>query len=319
MSPRPFRFGVLAERDAQTPKVLLDTARRAEDEGFSTFLIRDHFIAEPFGHQLAPLTTLATVASVTKRLRIGSLVFASAYRHPVLLAKEIATLDVLSEGRVELGLGTGFSRREYDQAGMRFETPRERLERLKEVVQVLKGLFADGRFTFTGTYYTLTDLESFPKPVQRPHPPILIGGAGPRVLALAAREADIIGLQTAVTQGGAVAREAQARLPETVVQKIQSVRQSAGPRFDQLELSSLASVLVTDRREEAAQRFAHEQGWSAIPAETVLGMPSVFIGTTEQIIADMRKRRDEFGLSYYVISDRVIEDVAPVVRRLAGT
>jgi probable F420-dependent oxidoreductase len=273
---------------------LLDTVRRAEDDGFSTFLIRDHFIGEPFGHQLAPLTTLATVASVTKTLRIGSLVFASAYRHPVLLAKEIATLDVLSEGRVELGLGTGFSRSEYEQAGMPFEPPRVRLARLTEVLQVLKGLFADGRFTFAGKHYSVTDLDSFPKPVQRPHPPILLGGSGPRLLSVAAREADIIGLQTVGTTGGVVSRDSGARLAETIVQKIHSVRQAAGPRFDQIELSSVASVIVTDRREEAADRFAHEQGWSAVPTEAVLEMPSVFIGTMGQIVAAMQMRREQF-------------------------
>ena len=300
-------------------KAVLDTARRAEDEGFSTFLIRDHFIAEPFGHQLAPLTTLATVASVTKRLRIGSLVFGSAYRHPVLLAKEIATLDVVSEGRVDLGLGTGFSRTEYEQAGMPFEPPRLRLERLEEVLHVLKGLFAEGRFTFAGKHYSVTDLDSFPKPVQRPHPPILIGGAGPRLLSVAAREADIIGLQTVGTKDGVVSRESEARLAETVMQKIRSVRQTAGPRFDEIELSSFASVIVTDHREEAAERFAHEQGWTVIPTEKVLEMPSVFIGTIEQITADMQMRREQFGFSYYVTSDHSMEEVAPIVRRLAGT
>ena len=318
MSPRPFRFGVLAE-SVRSRSALLDTVRRAEGDGFSTFLIRDHFIAEPFGHQLAPLTTLATVASVTKTLRLGSLVFGSAYRHPVLLAKEIATLDVLSEGRVELGLGTGFSRREYEQAGMLFEPPRVRLERLEEVLRVLKGLFADGHFTFAGKHHSVTDLDGFPKPVQRPHPPILIGGAGPRLLSLAAREADIIGFQTVGTKDGVVSREPEARLAETVAQKIHSVRQRAGTRFDEIELSSFASVIVTDRREEAAERFAHEQGWTAIPAERVLEMPSLFIGTIGRIVADMQKRREQFGFSYYVTPDQRMEDVAPIVRRLAGT
>jgi probable F420-dependent oxidoreductase len=308
----------LAE-SVRSRKELLDTARRAEDHGFSTFLIRDHFIAEPFGHQLAPLTTLAAAASMTKTLRIGSLVFGAAYRHPVLLAKEIATLDVLSEGRVELGLGTGFSRREYEQAGMLFEPPRVRLERLEEVLQVLKGLFGDARFTFAGKHYSVTGLDSFPKPVQRPHPPILVGGAGPRVLSLAAREADIIGFQTVGTKDGVVSRELEARLAETVAQKIHSVRQTVGTRFDEIELSSFASVIVTDRREEAAERFAHEQGWSATRTEKVLEMPSVFIGTIGQIIADMQMRREQFGFSYYVTPDHSMEEVAPIVTRLAGT
>lgn len=316
--PRPFRFGVLAE-SVFSRKAVLDTARRAEDEGFSTVLIRDHFIAEPFGHQYAPLTTLATVAGVTKTLRIGSLVFGCAYRHPVLLAKEIATLDVLSEGRVELGLGTGFSRVEYERAGMAFDPPNARLERLEEVLQVLKGLFADGPLTFEGKHYSVAGLDGFPKPVQRPHPPILIGGAGARLLSVAAQEADIIGLQTVDTKHGVLSREPTARVADTVMQKIELVRQTAGNRFGEIELSTVAAVIVTDHREEAAERFARDQGWSTIPTEEVLAMPSVFIGTVGQVIVDMQMRRERFGFSYYVILDRVMDEVAPIVSRLAGT
>jgi len=316
--PRPFRFGVLAE-SALSRKALLDTARRAEDGGFSTFLIRDHFIAEPFGHQFAPLTALAIVAGMTKALRIGSLVLGCAYRHPALLAKEIATLDVMSEGRVELGLGTGFSRVEYERAGLAFDPPRARLERLEEVLHVLKGLFADEPLRFTGKHYSVTDLDGFPKPVQRPHPPILIGGAGARLLSIAAQEADIIGFQTVETKHGVLSREPTARLADNVMQKIEQVRQTAGTRFSEIELSTVASVIVTDRRQEAAERFARDQGWSAIPTEKVLEMPSVFIGTAGQVIVDMQMRRERFGFSYYVIFDQAMDEVAPIVSRLAGT
>src|SRR5262245_17197365 len=162
---RPFRFGVFAEH-ARSPEALLETARRAEDSGYATFLIRDHFIEEPFGHQLAPLTALATVAAATTRLRVGSLVLSNDYRHPVMLAKEIATLDVLSSGRVELGLGAGFSKAEYAQAGLRFDPPGVRVERLEEALRVLKGLFAPGPLTFAGKHYSVTHLDGFPKPVQ---------------------------------------------------------------------------------------------------------------------------------------------------------
>ena len=315
---RPFRFGIFAE-SVRSRKALLDTARRAEDEGFSTFLVRDHFIAEPFGHQFAPLATLATVASVTKTLRIGSLVLGSAYRHPVLLAKEVATLDVLSEGRVELGLGTGFSRVEYERAGMAFELPSVRLERLEEVVQVLKGLFTDAPFTFAGKHYSVTNLDSFPKPVQLPHPPILVGGGGPRLLSIAAREADIIGFQTVETTHGVLSREPMVRLAENVMHKIEQVRQAAGARFGEIELSTVVSVIVTGRREEGAERFARHQGWNAVPTEKILEMPSVFIGTVEQIIADMQMRREQFGFSYYVVFDHAMEEVTPIISRLAGT
>jgi probable F420-dependent oxidoreductase len=171
MTQPPFRFGVFGE-DARTPAVLLDTARRAEGAGYSTFLICDHFIDEPFGHQLAPLTALATVAAATTRLRVGSLVFSNDYRHPAMLAKEIATLDAMSNGRVELGLGAGFSKAEYDRAGLPFDPPGVRVDRLEESIHVLKGLLGERPFTFVGKHYAVTGLDGYPKPVQRPHPPL---------------------------------------------------------------------------------------------------------------------------------------------------
>jgi probable F420-dependent oxidoreductase len=177
VNPRPFRFGVLGE-SVRSAAELVDTARRAEIAGYATFLIRDHFIEEPFGHQLAPVAALATVAAVTERLRVGSLVICNDYRHPVLLAKEVATLDLLSGGRFELGLGAGFSRPEYEAAGLPYDLPGVRVDRFAEALQVFKGLFGAEPFTFSGRFYTVTDLDSFPSPVQRPHPPILVGARG---------------------------------------------------------------------------------------------------------------------------------------------
>jgi probable F420-dependent oxidoreductase len=191
-----FRFGCLGE-NVRSATELMETARRAEAAGFATFLLRDHFIQEPFGHQLAPLAALATVAAATARLRVGSLVLCNDYRHPVLLAKEVATLDVLSGGRFELGLGAGFSRPEYEAAGLPYDPPGVRVDRLAEALQVFKGLFGAAPFTFAGRFYSVTKLDAFPKPVQRPHPPILVGAGGRRMLAIAAREASIIGIQTA--------------------------------------------------------------------------------------------------------------------------
>jgi probable F420-dependent oxidoreductase len=280
---RPFRFGVFAET-ARSREALLDTARRAESSGYATFLIRDHFIAEPFGHQLAPLTVLATVASVTSTLRVGSLILANDYRHPVILAKEVATLDVLSNGRVELGLGAGFSQAEYDHAGMRFDPPGVRVERLEEAIRVLKGLFADAPLTFTGKHYSVTHFDSFPKPVQRPHPPILVGAAGKRMLSIAAREADIIGFQTVSTVNGVVSNDPSVRVASAVAQKIEQVRQIAGDRFDRIELSMVVTVVIAERRQQAAEQFARERGWHGISPKQVLEMPSVFIGSADQIV-----------------------------------
>jgi probable F420-dependent oxidoreductase len=315
---RPFRFGVFGEA-ARSPGALLDTARRAEDLGFATFLIRDHFIEEPFGHQLAPLTALATVAGATDRLRVGSLVLANDYRHPVVLAKEVATLDVLSNGRVELGLGAGFSQAEYAQAGLRFDPPGVRVDRLEEALRVLKGLFAAGPLTFAGKHYSVTRLDGFPKPVQQPHPPILIGAAGKRMLAIAAREADIIGFQTVSTVNGVVLNDPSVRLAAAVAQKVEQVRQVAGDRFARIELSMVVTVVVAEHRQQAAERLARDRGWGGISTAQVLEMPSVFIGPVDQIVEEMQARRERYGFSYYVLLDHAIETAAPIVARLAGT
>jgi probable F420-dependent oxidoreductase len=168
--PRQFRFGLLGE-SIRTATELVETARRAEGAGFATFLLRDHFIEEPLGHQLGPLTALAIAAAATATLRVGSLVFCNDYRHPVLLAKEVATLDLASGGRFELGLGAGFSRLEYEAAGLPYDPPGVRVGRLAEALQVVKGVFGAAPFTFAGRFYNVTKLEAFPRPAQQPHPP----------------------------------------------------------------------------------------------------------------------------------------------------
>ena len=318
MTFRPFRFGVFGE-DARTPAVLLDTARRAEGAGYSTFLIRDHFVDEPFGHQLAPLTALATVAAATTRLRVGSLLFSNDYRHPAMLAKEIATLDAISNGRVELGLGAGFSKAEYDGAGIPFDPPGVRVDRLEESIHVLKGLFGERPFTFAGKHYTVTCLDGYPKPVQRPHPPLLIGAAGKRMLSIAAREADIIGFQTVSTSGGAVTDDPSGRLAPAVSQRVEHVRQIAGERFDRIELSMVATVVFAEQRRPTAERLARERGWNDLSSEQVLEMPSVFVGSLDHVADEMRARRERYGFSYYVVLDRAMNAFAPLVARLAGT
>src|SRR5262245_45466925 len=307
-----FRFGLLGE-NVRSAAGLMETARRAEAAGFATFLLRDHFIEEPFGHQLAPLAALATVAAATERLRVGSLVLCNDYRHPVLLAKEVATLDVLSGGRFEFGLGAGFSRPEYEAAGLPFDPPGVRVDRLAEALQVFKGLFGAAPFTFAGRFYAVTKLDAFPQPVQRPHPPILVGAGGRRMLAIAAREADIVGIQTASLRTGRSIADPSGLLAETIAEKIGWVRQQAGPRFDQIELSIVSSVIVAEHRQEAAERLVRERGWQGLSVERVFAMPSIFIGSVDQIVDEMQKRRERYGISYYVVSDKSLETAAPIV------
>ena len=317
MKPRPFRFGVLGET-LRSREDLVETARAAERLGYATFLIRDHFVAEPFGHQLAPLAALATVAAVTETLRIGTLVLDNDYRHPVVLAKEAATLDLLSGGRLELGLGAGWLRAEYEQAGIPFDRAGVRIDRFVEGLRVLKGLFADGPLTFAGDHYAIAGLDSFPRPVQRPHPPILVGAGGRRMLTIAAREADIVGILTASVASGVLSSDPAERSAANVEQKVEWVRQAAGDRFPEIELSLVASVALAVDARPAAERYARAQGWSGVPVEQVLDMPSVLAGPVDQIVEQLRARRERFGFSYYVVSDRVMADFAPVVARLAG-
>lgn len=313
----PFRFGVLGEH-IYSRNELIGTARMAEEMGYATFVIRDHFIEAPFGHQLAPFAALATVAAVTERLRIGTLVFANDYHPPILLAKEAATIDLLSGGRFELGLGTGFLKAEYDQAGIPFNPPGVRVDRFAESLTVLKGLFADAPFTFSGDHYALTAFDSFPKPVQRPHPPILVGAGGRRMLSIAAREADIIGILTTSTANGVLSRDPAPRLAAAVERQLGWIREAAGDRFADIELSLVPNVVIADDYRRAAEEQIRARGWSGVSVDDVLAMPSDLIGSVDRIIEELQARRERYGFSYYVISDRNMEAAAPIVARLAG-
>ncbi|HET7094227.1 MAG TPA: LLM class flavin-dependent oxidoreductase, partial [Thermomicrobiales bacterium] len=172
---RPFRFGIINER-VGPPAAWLERARRAETLGYDTFLIRDHLVSDYFGDQLAPLPALMAAAMATTTLRVGTMVLDNDFCHPAMLAKEAATIDFLSGGRLELGLGAGWLKREYDAAGFPYHPPGVRIERLEESIAVLKGLFAAEPFGFSSRHYQIDGLDGFPKPVQRPHPPLLIGG-----------------------------------------------------------------------------------------------------------------------------------------------
>lgn len=317
MKLRAFRFGVLCEQ-MDTQQTWVTKARQIEDAGYATLLIRDHFIREPFGDQFAPMTALMAAADATTTLRVGNLVLDNDYRHPVILAKEAATLDVLSNGRFELGLGAGWAKREYEQAGMPFDAPGVRVSRLEEALQVLKGLWAPSPLTFSGRYYNTDHLDGFPKPVQRPHPPILVGASGKRMLSLAAREASIIGFLTNDYSTGIEVEDPLQRVGAAVAQKIAWIRQAAGERFDDLELSMVLTAIHSEDQQQAAEQLIAERGWSSISAEHVLDMPSIIIGSVEQMVEQLYQRRERYGFSYYVVTDQHIQALAPVVAQLAG-
>lgn len=314
----PFRFGVINETTMPACD-WLDHVRRIEALGYDTFLIRDHFVPDFFGDQLAPLPALMAAASATTTLRVGTLVLDNDYRHPVMLAKEAATLDQLSGGRLELGLGAGWLRREYDVAGMPYDSAGVRISRLEEALQVINGLWSDGPFCFHGEHYRVDSIDSYPKPAQRPRPPILIGGGKPRMLRLAGRYADIVGFLTTSVASGTVEDDPTERLASSVAQKVQWVREGAGHRFDQIELSLIPTIVQTTDRRVWAEQTIHARGWQGITIDDVLAMPSMFAGTLHEIAQQMIDRHTRYGFSYYVVSDQVMEDVAPLVAMLKGT
>jgi probable F420-dependent oxidoreductase len=314
---RPFRFGVIHE-EPQTSTAWASHVHRIEDLGFSTFLIRDHFVPDFFGDQPAPLVALASAAALTTRLRLGTMVLAVDYRHPVMLAKEAATLDFVSGGRLELGLGAGWLRREYETAGLTFDSPGTRIDRLEETIRIIDGLFGAGPISFAGKHYTVTDLDGHPKPVQRPRPPILIAGGRRRILTLAGRIADIVGILTTSVATGTVVDEATERLAGSVAQKLAWVREGAGARYPDIELSLIPTLVFEEDREGAASTLIATRGWTGVSGADVLAMPSVFIGSVGQIVDQMEERRALYGFSYYVVSDRQLDRAAPLAARLVG-
>ncbi|HWW44475.1 MAG TPA: TIGR03621 family F420-dependent LLM class oxidoreductase [Acidimicrobiia bacterium] len=309
---RKFRFGVMAPR-AESARQYRENARKWETLGYSTLFVPDHFV----DHPLAPIPAMAMVAEATTTLRVGALVLGNDYKHPVVLAREAATLDLLSDGRLELGLGAGWMTVDYEKAGLALDPPGVRVDRLAESIAVVKGLFADGEFSFDGKHYQISDLDGGPRPVQRPIP-ILVGGGAKRVLSLAAQEADIVGINANLRRGQAEHPDAAQSLSAAATdQKLAWVRDAAGARFADLEIQQYAGfVHFTDDRESLAAAMA--PAFDVTP-EVALETPIAIVGTVEQMIEDLLARRERWQMSYVVVDDAVAEPFAPVVERLAGT
>lgn len=311
----PFRFGIINEQ-MKAPAEWVRHVQNIESLGFSTFLIRDHFVPDFFGEQYAPISALMMTASVTSKLRVGTMVIGNDYRHPAILAKEIATIDALSGGRFEFGIGAGWLKSEYEQAGMIYDRNGIRVSRLEEAITVYKGLLGDTPFNFHGEYYQIQGLQITPQSTQCSHPPLMIGAGKPRMLKLAGREADIVGLLTTSVASGVVDLDPSERFADAVKGKLACVKEGAGSRYDQLELSLIPSVIIADNREAQAQQLIERNQWQGVTIEQVLDMPAVFIGTHDEIIKAMIDRRQVYGFSYYVFSDENMETVTPIVSRL---
>jgi probable F420-dependent oxidoreductase len=309
----PFRFGIINER-ALPPQNWLAHIRHIEALGFASVFVRDHFVPDFFGEQYAPLSAMMAAAMATSRLNVGSMVIDNDYRHPVMLAKEAATINALSGGRLELGLGAGWLQREYDAAGRTFDANGVRVSRLEESLKVLKGLWSGAPFSHQGTHYTIKDLNVFPASA----PKIFIGGGSPRVLKIAGREADIVGFLTTSVRTGTLIASWDERTPEAVAQKVAWVAEGAGEAFAQRELSMIPTFVLTNDREAAASAYIAERGWPINSAQ-LLDMPYMLFGTHAEMAQQLRVGRERYGVSYIIISDQQMDEMLPLAQMLAGT
>lgn len=304
MAHRPFRFAAVV-RQAASGKAWAEQARRLEGSGFDTLLVPDHLV----GPRFAPIAALTAAACATTRLRVGTLVFANDFRHPAVLAKEAATVDLLSDGRLELGLGTGWMAVDYAGAGLTLDPPGVRVDRLAEAIAVLKGLWSEGPFTFDGQHYRIDGLDQQPKPVQRPHPRLLLGGGGPRMLRLAAREADVINLGMRVRADGSGPDSADGGLAAFLA-KIETVRTAAADRYEHLELGTSVTQLGLRKGEES---------WSAADSSHQDETPQVLLGTHRDIVDKLRYWRDTHDISSIVLHhERDLDAFTPIVEELSG-
>ena len=307
---RQFRFAV-QHTHAPDGAAWINMARSAEDSGVSVFSMPDHL-----GDLFSPIPALAAVAAVTSTIKLSMFVLCNDNRHPGLLAKEIATLDAISNGRVELGLGAGWTRTEYDALGMPFDSPGTRIERLGEAVKILRGTFGEEKYSFTGKHYQVTDLAIRPRPVRPSGIPIVLGGGGKKMLSLAAREADIVSIAANNQLRPAMDSPFTGFGFKQVSEQAGWVREVAGERYASLELNvRVLAVVINPDREAAARELSSSLG---VPAEDLLDSPFVFVGDLGQIEEQIVRMREQLGISYFTISQRHAAPLLPLIRRMTG-
>jgi probable F420-dependent oxidoreductase len=311
---KPFTF--LADSSGvSSAGELGERARAAEDLGVTTFVLPDHLVAQP-----APVPYLAAVAALTERIRISAFVHNNDLRHPAVLAQELATLDVLSEGRLDVAIGAGWNESEYAAIGLQFDPIRTRQARLAEAVTVIKSCFGADPFSFSGEHYTITDYDARPKPAQHPHPPFFIGGGGRTTLQLAAREAQTVGLAPRILRGGRP--DPRSFTWAATEEKIAWVREAAGDRFDALTFNVYPSfwpVTVTDDLSGEAAKVAaalRERSGVELTHREVIDSPHIFIGSHDRFVEKFTELREHLGISSFLVGD--LDQLGPVVERLAG-
>ncbi len=308
-STHGFRFGVQLS-SAPSGSAWRSLVRKIEDLGYSSVLLPDHF-----GDQLAPMVALAVAAEATTALRVGTLVLDNDYRHPLVVAKEAATLDLLSEGRLELGIGAGWMTSDYEESGMPLDPPAVRVERMAEAVAVMKQLWSGGG-DHVGAHYRLRGAQGLPRPHRRPHPLLVIGGGSRRVLTVAGQEADIVGLNSRLTEGYVGPASIASLAPEHYDRRWQWVRDAAGDRIGEIEVQCLTFMVrvVPDAArvlQETAQVFD-------MAPEVAAQVPIALIGSVEQIVETLEDRRKRWGMTYWVVHEADIDDFAPVVTAAVG-
>lgn len=320
---RPIRFGLIAS--ASTLHDLVETAKAAESSGFSTIALNDHF-----NSAVAPLLGLHAMAAATSQIRVATAVLNQDLRHPAVLAKELATLDLLCDGRLEVGLGAGWVRADYDQSGIPFNPAGERIERLAETIDILRGLFAQNACTFAGQHFDIIELDGTPKPLQPGGPPILVGGGGRNILTMAAHRADIIQiLGQAFGTSGAVVDDLSSFAFDAFEQRVGWIADAAGPRFEDIELSvMLVFVAITDDVERAAagfldiltatvSRYGGQVGDLEVRLKTLIDSPVVAIGSVDHICDKLVALRESLGVSYFTAPyGSAPADFAPIIEKL---
>jgi probable F420-dependent oxidoreductase len=305
----PFRFGAKATR-ASSGAEWRDLAKQAEDLGYASFQIDDHF-----GNQLAPVPAIMAAAAATERILVGPHVAGIDFRNPVLFAKEAATIDLLSDGRMLLGLGAGWSKDDYAIAGIEQANAATRIERLGEAVQIMRGLWGAEPFSFSGTHFQVAEVNAMPKPISSI--PILIGGGGRKLLTLAAQQADIVGINPQIVARSINPRSMATAAADVVDEKIAWVKEAAGDRFDGIELQlQLFKTQVTDDPQPVVEALAKAFG---LPPEVVATAPFFQIGSVAQITENLIAMRERWGISYIVCQNDGTKALAPIVAELAGT
>jgi probable F420-dependent oxidoreductase len=311
---QPFRFGLLAITPQPTITAWRELARRVEAHGYSTLSINDHFALSP----VAPIPMLAALAGATTSLRLGTLVLNNDFRRPQVLAKDLATLDFISEGRLEIGMGAGWLLDDYETSTIPRDSPGIRVDRLEESLELLDAVLQGGPFTKAGRYVSAHDLVSVPRCVQKPRPPLLVGGGSERVLRLAGRTADIVSIDWRLAAGTITSETVASGSAEATSQKVDWVRAGAGNRFPELELHLNGSLTaICDDPKEGARQLLSAWGIDLEP-EAVLESPHCFVGPVSRIVDRLHQVREQWGISYVSVSERLEEAFAPVVELLAG-